>query len=130
MRIWVARFLLLSFLFAGTELHQVLRLPALVLHFVEHQSASPNLSFLTFIQDHYSNPEISNPGEDEKHEQLPFKDSHCLQVHFSIVAMPTVHMILLMAPESEALSVVLTILPTDNLVCTAYNGDVWNPPKA
>ena len=30
-------------------------------------------------------------------------------------------------PPADAL---LTILPTDNLVCNAYNGDVWNPPRA
>lgn len=130
MRIWVARFLLLSFLFAGTELHQVLRLPALVLHFIEHQATSPELSFLAFIEDHYSDPENATQGHDEKHEQLPFKDNHCLQVHFSVVAIPTVHSILLMAPESELLNTEPTILPTDHFVCNAHNGDVWNPPKA
>lgn len=130
MRIWLARFLLLSFLFAGTELHQVLRLPALVLHFVEHQATSPDLSFVAFLQEHYSGPEINYPGEDEKHEKLPFKDNHCLQVHFSVVAIPVVASLALQEPAAELLNTQLTILPTANLVCPAYNGDVWNPPKA
>lgn len=130
MRIWLVRFLLLSFLFAGTELHQVLRLPALVLHFIEHQAASPGLSFVAFLREHYSTTESNHQGEDEKHEQLPFKDSHCLQVHFSVVAIPMAAPLFLQEPAAVLLNTQLTILPTDNLVCTAYNGDVWNPPKA
>ncbi|MFN8309904.1 MAG: hypothetical protein U0T73_08070 [Chitinophagales bacterium] len=68
--------LLFVFLSADTSFGQLLRLPALLHHYREH-SQSDHLTFLEFLQLHYStnNNHPSDPHHD--HEKLPFKNFDC-----------------------------------------------------
>ncbi|MBP7184531.1 MAG: hypothetical protein KBA06_03405 [Saprospiraceae bacterium] len=73
----VAAFVLLfAFLFYATELHQLLRFPALVSHFVEHQHARPDLTFWQFITIHYFDKKVVDEDY-SKDLKLPFKDCSC-----------------------------------------------------
>lgn len=54
-----------------TELDQVMRLPILVEHFIEHQAQVPEMSFLQFLAMHYK----TDVAHDATDMELPFKDS-------------------------------------------------------
>lgn len=65
---------LFIFLCANTEIGQLLRLPNLIQHFIEHNNPVDNdVSIVDFITIHYNeNQQHSNKGKDN-HQNLPFK---------------------------------------------------------
>ena len=67
-----------------TELHQVLKLPVLIVHFQEHRALNKEISLLDFFIDHYVD-QIILDNDDQRDSQLPFKTTHC--VNTTIVAL-------------------------------------------
>jgi len=67
-------FILLSciFLNSSTELHQLFKLPFLLLHYQHHREEDKSLTLITFLHIHYSeNHPLDNDDDDDN--QLPFK---------------------------------------------------------
>jgi hypothetical protein len=64
-------------LFAGGLLTEMCRIPLLIEHFEEHEKANKEISFLTFLNEHYSHSDSS----DSEHGNLPFKS----QMHASSI---------------------------------------------
>lgn len=65
---------LVLFLFSNVELHELLKLPGLWVHYQEHQQETNQpLSFQAFLKMHY-NEEIPAEHPGHHHEKLPFKD--------------------------------------------------------
>lgn len=66
------------FLCSATELHELMRLPALVAHYNEHRSKDDNLSFIDFLKIHYTgnHPKDNDNSEDDK---LPFNSGDAIQ---------------------------------------------------
>ena len=62
-------------LFAGGLLTELCRIPLLIEHFEDHERANEEISFLTFLNEHYSETDSS----DSDHGNLPFKS----QMHAS-----------------------------------------------
>lgn len=60
------------FLVSSTELHELVRLPRLVVHYIHHHSEDGSLSLAGFLQLHYrsDHPDDQDDNEDR---QLPFK---------------------------------------------------------
>jgi hypothetical protein len=56
-------------LFAGGLLTEICRIPLLIEHFEEHEKSNHEISFLTFLNEHYS----QNDSSDSEHGNLPFK---------------------------------------------------------
>ncbi|MEY3849794.1 MAG: hypothetical protein RJA38_235 [Bacteroidota bacterium] len=56
-------------LFAGGLLTELCRIPLLVEHFEEHENTNQEISFLSFLNEHYS----ENDSSDSDHGNLPFK---------------------------------------------------------
>jgi hypothetical protein len=56
-------------LFAGGLLTEFCRIPLLIEHFEEHEKSNHEISFLTFLNEHYSQSDSS----DSEHGNLPFK---------------------------------------------------------
>lgn len=56
-------------LFAGGLLTEICRIPLLIEHFKEHEKFNEEISFLTFLSDHYAQSDSS----DNEHGNLPFK---------------------------------------------------------
>lgn len=81
----VAFFLITVFLCANTSIGQLLKVPNLIEHYIEHKNEVDTNSFVEFIKLHYSNNSQNN---EKKHQNLPFKTfentTHLLFV-FSIV---------------------------------------------
>jgi len=65
-------------MFGATDAYQLLKLPLLVSHYVEHLEQNPDISFLKFLKMHYSG-EITIDADYQEEMQLPFKthDTDC-----------------------------------------------------
>ncbi|PTT35446.1 hypothetical protein DBR28_12260 [Chryseobacterium sp. HMWF028] len=76
--------LLLSlYLVSTTELYQLLKMPLLIEHYIQHKSLNPEMSFTAFLKTHYDNPvKDSDHDQDQK---LPFvSHANLLSVVFTI----------------------------------------------
>lgn len=60
------------YLISTTELHQLLKLPALVEHFSEHQQKDKTITLWKFLCIHYANGNKKD-ADYEKDSKLPFK---------------------------------------------------------
>jgi len=70
--------LLLIFLNANTAFGEIMRLPVLIRHYLEHREQE-QLSFSQFWTSHYSRIITHTDGQHKEHENLPFK-SFCTAV--------------------------------------------------
>jgi hypothetical protein len=57
----------------ATELHQLLKLPFLIQHYVHHRDEDSRLSFIAFLQIHYTEKHHPNDNDDRQDNELPFK---------------------------------------------------------
>ena len=71
------------FSITSTELHQLLKVPQLVAHYMHHKKLDRTISFVDFIFMHYN--ENDNLKSDSQHNKLPFK-SHCTIAGHIIIA--------------------------------------------
>ena len=62
-------------LFDGSIMSQLVKLPKLYDHFVEHKSLDKNVSVIAFITMHYMGKDIQD-NDHEKDMSLPFKTSN------------------------------------------------------
>jgi len=60
------------YLFSTTEFHELLKLPAMVVHYKEHQKEKPALSVWNFVTIHYAHGDVQDKDH-EKDMKLPFK---------------------------------------------------------
>lgn len=112
-------------LLAQTELHQLLKLPVLISHFMEHRAVNPHISLGSFLALHYLNAPIHD-DDYERDQQLPFKASDCMtsQVHSTA---PVLTSIELQHPQPEA-----PIAHNGYYRCflpTPGTAEIWQPPK-
>lgn len=56
-------------LFAGGLLTEVCRIPLLIEHFEDHEKTNQEISFFSFLKEHYSQTD----NTDSEHRELPFK---------------------------------------------------------
>ena len=68
---------LFVFLGANTELHQLLKLPDLIHHFLEHRTQEPNETITEFLVEHYSDTQNHSKTDQHDHDNLPFKTNDC-----------------------------------------------------
>lgn len=116
--------LLLVTLFSQTELHQVVKLPALVRHFWEHRAEKSDMSLADFIVMHYLH---GSPKDDDydKDMQLPFKTAECAS---------SVTLEITPAQPFSALQPVVFIEKSypsldNSSVRFNHTADIWQPPK-
>ena len=74
--------LLTFYVMVNTELHQMLSLPVLFEHYQEHKQRNNNINVISFLVQHYSGE--NKQGDDQHHQQLPFKGNHCEEISTSI----------------------------------------------
>lgn len=125
MRRSVIFLMLLAYLCSATELRELLKLPVLLEHFVEHKGRNSSLDFFDFLSVHYLN--VEKHGNADAHDDaLPFKThENCHAISMQAAALP-VQKIDLNYPE--------TIIKKDFPVNKssdyfAYSVLIWQPPK-
>ncbi|MGE3825730.1 MAG: hypothetical protein AB7G44_16025 [Bacteroidia bacterium] len=123
-KIVVVSFLLI-YLLSATELHQLVKLPFLVHHYVEHKNKD-NQSLAEFLHFHYStHHETEN---DYKDTRLPFKSNeNCVVISLSAFFVSS--------PSNFRFNVFSSTLKSyplysDNFRSSAFLSSIWQPPKS
>ena len=117
---------LLIFLCANTELGQLLKLPLLIHHYLEHHEDDAGISFADFLHKHYDE-ENSHSSKNNEHEKLPFK-SHDLG--FSQTTL------IYQLPIGFELQTDKPVLTKENIIYspafhpTSVLSRIWQPPKS
>lgn len=117
---------LLVYLFSMTELHQLVKTPMLVKHYLEHQKENQKISLIGFLEMHYFS-DTPVDADYEKDMQLPFKnfqDNHPVNV---ILALPEP----LISLESQVLFQEDFDRPfiKSQIVTSNFLTSIWQPPK-
>ena len=120
-------FLLSIYLISLTELSQLVKLPVLVEHFIEHKEKNNNLSLIKFLSDHYAQ-EDDHDGDEDKEMNLPFK-SHDGCINNTVIAFVSNSFVGLntkiIHSEKNTYSVY-----TEQFLQSAYLSSIWQPPKS
>lgn len=113
-------------LIANTAFGQVLRLPRLIHHYLEHCKWDNNSSVVDFLTKHYSG-EIAHPDDEHKdHENLPFKSadkqiaSAQAFIIQQVIALPRPAFFPLSLKQANHLN---------NDYSNAYLSCIWQPPR-
>jgi hypothetical protein len=117
-------FLVLHF-FTAMELHQLVRIPALLVHFEEHKVDEASLNFLEYLSSHYGRAIDADHSKD-KHSQLPFQGTCELSLHMLWISLPSnVEIFSIPTAVDQFTSSVLpvTFLPSNK------STSIWQPPK-
>ena len=120
----IAIFLLTVYLSSTTEIYQLLKLPFLAEHFLEHKNDNQNLSFVEFLELHYAN----NKKSDESDKKLPFK-SHDIVVNIALTGFLQKPIFFkIESPEFKELNPVC--IYDELFIGSAHFDAIWNPPKS
>lgn len=75
--------LLTLYLVSTTELYQLLKMPLLIEHYIQHKDLNPEMSFTAFLKTHYDHP-VKDSDHDQD-QRLPFvSHANLLAVVFTI----------------------------------------------
>lgn len=110
-------------LLTTTELHQLLKLPALIAHYIEHLQHE-ELGIAEFLHEHYCHEHHHCNHESESEHELPFQCSDC--THFMISG-------IVIGTENFSLPVFETemkhgVVRSEHFISAAHT-DIWQPPK-
>lgn len=124
MKKWISILLLTCYLVSTTELYQLLKIPVLIEHFLEHKGDNPETTLSSFFKMHYD-----NPAQDEDYQtdqKLPFV------THSS-------HLVLVFTVNPDFfIEIKKQILPDHHQKIHSYDDDfynkdafnsIWQPPK-
>ncbi len=117
---------LVVFLFANTEMHQLLKLPVLVHHFIEHRHQNQEESLIHFLLEHYNDRSSHCNDNHNDHNNLPFKTHDCATVH-STVILNTISSFVI--EEPIRISRQVAILKDKLFVSSTFLFNIWQPPK-
>lgn len=119
--------LLSIYLISLTELSQLIKLPMLVEHYIEHKEKNKNLSVLDFLIMHYSQNNVKDADYD-KDMKLPFKTPNTLlsSVEIAPVLFASNNLLLKSIPsDSKQFS-----FYSEKHLSSAYLASIWQPPKS
>lgn len=124
MRKRISILFLFIFLVSATEFGQILRVPILIGHYVEHKTMDQGLDFLNFLQLHYN--QSLQEQNDPLHDKLPFL-SQISVVSFTAIVMPynlfKVQNIGLLPVQKKN---IYHYVPN---IESSYLSTIWQPPK-
>ena len=117
--------LLLSLhILAFTECHQLLRIPYLMQHFLQHRAADPNMNFSAFIKIHYLGPVIVT-DDFKQDQQLPFRSVDCHMLNTAVCIYQ--HVTVEIDPPAEIPSVFYCCNETNKPQFSSF--DIFQPPR-
>lgn len=116
--------LLATYLFTTTELGQLLKIPILISHYLEHK-ASSNLSLSQFLNMHYAQGDIKD-ADYANDMKLPFKThENCTNFINTLVMQPFLlgsHPLCIHVEKAKYVFIA-------NMCTFSYNSSIWQPPK-
>lgn len=99
----------------NTELGQLLKLPNLFSHYLQHHSINPDVGFIDFIVMHYIIDDDGSLADNQEDDQLPFHNfnyqhsfvqtlSHLVKFNFINLNLPVQSEIFVVTPQKELLT--------------------------
>ena len=82
MKKWVSILLLSLYLLSTTELNQLLKLPVLIEHYLEHKNLNPEMTLVAFFKMHYDHP--VKDADYKTDRKLPFIIHSTLSLVFTL----------------------------------------------
>jgi hypothetical protein len=115
---------LFIYLFSTTELHQLLKAPLLVEHFIEHREENKGITLWQFFYVHYAMGDVKD-ADYEKDMKLPFK-THSNWVSSFSNDLPSTKVsiekpIQFLQKKSFATK--------DQFLLTSFLSNIWQPPR-
>jgi hypothetical protein len=110
-----------------TELNQLVKLPLLIEHFIEHKGKDSSLSLWAFLDMHYAHGDVKDADYDED-MKLPFKSHDGCVNTFFISFVPNTFDDLSTKPvyiEDNTYSVY-----EETFLTSSYLSFIWQPPKS
>ena len=117
---------LVIFLCANTEIHQLLKLPSLIHHFLEHKVEEPNASIIAFLRDHYMEGHSQSSKDKKEHEKLPFKTADCTTAH-TLLAFDSQKTYSFR--PTNTFSVQVKVVYNEIIYSAAILNKIWQPPQ-
>lgn len=126
MKAYISKILIIVYLFSATEASQLLKLPLLFSHFVEHQQKEPSMSFGEFLHHHYA-IDHGDDGDAATDNKLPFKShDQCWSFVFPISIFHTIYFSQIKTIVIEKKNILFS--STANII-SAYLSTIWQPPR-
>ena len=89
---YMRKFLVIGFiavhLIGNTEMSQLVKLPKLISHFLQHQQQNPEITFTEFIAMHYGGDD-GTTADDNEDSKLPFHHGNSLSVSYTAFLQPS-----------------------------------------
>ncbi|CAL1519827.1 hypothetical protein [Chitinophaga sp. MM2321] len=120
-----AYILLLLFILHNTTFDQLLKLPALVTHYHDHQQRNRDISVMDYLCMHYWGED--NDNDDEQDRQLPYKNVDFSTIQLSYI--PLAKVITIRQQEHRSLDIHYPVLK-DNYFPEPAMRALFRPPKA
>lgn len=114
------------YLFATTELSQLVKLPVLLEHFVEHKAQDSSIALWGFLCMHYAHGNVKDADHD-KDMKLPFKSYDGCSSSNNIAYIPK-DFGLITKPAYNESTVFNTY--TEKILTSAFLSCIWQPPKS
>lgn len=118
--------MLLIFLFANTEIGQLLKLPVLIHHYFEHHNGKAGISLADFLDKHYGD-DNSHPSPNNEHKKLPFKSHDLGFLQITLVFQPPGGFELQTGKPASSKE---KICYTEGFYSSSISSRIWQPPKS
>jgi len=112
---------------ANTEAHELLKLPLLVKHYIDHKKQNETISPVDFLINHYILVDDGD-GDTTEDMQLPFKSNNTCNNVTSIGFVPFTDFQLVVKPVSAENNSYNTY--STDFISSAYLSSIWQPPKS
>lgn len=125
----VKKILAISFLFifpsANTAFGEVLKLPLLIHHYIDHLREGNELSVIDFFVNHYSGKiQHHHQGNNHEHENLPFKSANN---NFTNIVSTVPCPVFSQFPASPLK--LKKAIPQQQDYSNTYLSNIWQPPR-
>lgn len=121
----IAIFFLFTFLSANTLFGEVIKLPALIQHYMEHEDLQSDISFIDFLKEHYTNPGSHPDIPQHHHDNLPLKT---INIHSASVVSPISTFNVVSTVFIESNQSAIPLYQEGNFI-NNYLSQIWQPPR-
>lgn len=126
MRKRIAILFLSIYLCSTTEAHELLKIPVVFQHFIEHQQEDPQISAVQFLHKHYMRGNVKDKDYD-RDMQLPFKTAG---EFFTSSATPFIPLNAHIDIQNRDEPVqIIWSLQQPTFIFSSYQVNIWQPPK-
>jgi hypothetical protein len=123
----VAIFFMSIYMLSFSELHQFLRMPVLIQHFIEHRHQDPSISLLSFLNLHYIHQYVKDEDY-QRDQQLPFRHTDCCVTYTTICCECPVNSTIEMPVRTVETKNEYILYDEDNHSLLAI-ADIFQPPR-